>query len=309
MPSLKSTLKLTAGTRSSRLAMYQTQFIIRQLTERNPGLTVDIKQISTTGDRILDKPLAAIGDKGLFTHELEIELLSGGIDFAVHSLKDLPAELPDNLEIACIAKRGEVRDALVARQNEVTISSLPHNAVIATGSTRRKAFLLNIRPDLHIVELRGNVPTRISKFENSDWDAIVLAGAGLQRLNLSHFISSLISVDEIIPSPAQGAIACEIAAGNARAKEILRTINDLNTEFSTKAERSFLRALGGGCKTPIAAYAEINDNTLNLKGAVLSADGKVKLTADAEGMPQDYDKIGEKLAVELIGKGAKDLFA
>ena len=211
---MKIKKKLIIGSRTSDLALWQSNFIKHELEKRFKGLKVIIKRIKTKGDKILDVALSKIGDKGLFTKDLENQLLKGNIDIAVHSLKDLETRIPDGLKLAAVTRRHEVEDVLIAKKPGVTIRTLPHEATVATGSLRRRSQLLHIRPDIKIVDLRGNVPTRIRKFLNSDWHGIILARAGVERLKMERHISSYISVDEIIPAVGQGALGVEIKADN-----------------------------------------------------------------------------------------------
>ncbi len=296
--------KLVIGSRGSELALWQANFIKRELERKNKDLSVDIKIINTKGDKILDVALSKIGDKGLFTKELENELLIGSIDVAVHSLKDLQTEIPNGLILAAVTKRHPVEDILISRKKGTKIKNLRENAVVATGSLRRKSQLLHLRPDIEIVELRGNVPTRIKKFFESNWDAIILARAGVERLKLSKYISSVISKEEILPAVGQGALGIEIRADNEFAKTVLQSIHDDKTYSEIRAERSLLKALEGGCQVPIGAFAEIKSNGLYLEAVVGSVDGSVTFRKKMRGAKNNPEKLGQKLAKDLLKAGA-----
>jgi hydroxymethylbilane synthase len=220
---------ITIGSRGSELALWQAGFIKKEIQKSTRSVNVEIKVIKTKGDKILDVALSKIGDKNLFTKELELELLDGSIDLAVHSLKDLQTKIPEGLAIGAVTRRHEVEDVLIARKKGMTIYDLPEGAVVGTGSLRRKSQLLHIRPDIKTEELRGNVPSRIEKFLKSDWDAIILARAGVERLKLKKYISSYIPVEDILPAVGQGALGIEIRENDDFLKEVLRAIHDENT--------------------------------------------------------------------------------
>lgn len=301
--------KLIIGSRGSELALWQADFVKKQLEKSDKNLEVEIKIIRTKGDKILNKSLSKIGDKGLFTKELENELFKGSIDIAVHSLKDLQTELPEGLILAAVTKRHPVEDVLIARKKKTTIDSLREGAVVATGSLRRKAQLLHLRPDIKIVDLRGNVPTRINKFLESDWDAIILARAGVERLNLKKYISSYISVDEILPAVGQGALGIEVKEDNKDAIEILESIHDFDTCVETAAERSLLKALEGGCQVPIGAYAKKESNGLYLDAVVASLDGTITFRKKARGSSANPEALGKTLAKDLLRAGARKILS
>ncbi|MGQ9643286.1 MAG: hydroxymethylbilane synthase [Ignavibacterium sp.] len=254
--------KLIIGSRGSELALWQANFVKNQLEKKHLGLKVEIKIIKTKGDKILDVALSKIGDKSLFTKELEIELLAKRIDIAVHSLKDLQTQIPAGLKLAAVTKRHDVEDVLITRKKGMRINSLPENAVVATGSLRRRAQLQHLRPDIKVVDLRGNVPSRIKKFLESDWDAIILARAGVERLGLKKYISSYISIEEILPAVGQGALGIEIHQENSFAEDLMKSIHHQNTFIAVSAERALLRTLEGGCQVPIGAFAEVKSNGL-----------------------------------------------
>ena len=299
--------KLIIGTRGSELALWQTNFVRDLLKKHFPDLEIEIKIIKTKGDKILDVPLAKIGDKGLFTKELENQLLENQIDIAVHSLKDLETEIDERLTIGAITKRHNVNDVLIARTKNLTLGKLNVNAKIGTGSLRRKAQLLHFNPNFQIFDLRGNVPTRIQKFLESDWDAIILARAGVERLGLQKHISSIIPKSLILPAVGQGALAVECRKDDKDILRLLSKINHRKTEIETRAERSFLRTLEGGCQVPIACFARIEKNVLTIEGKILGLDGSLCFHHKISGSPKNPEKIGEKLANQLLKAGAKEI--
>jgi hydroxymethylbilane synthase len=299
--------KLIIGSRSSDLALWQTNFVKREIERNNPHIEVVIKLVSTKGDKILDVALSKIGDKGLFTKELELELLHGNIDIAVHSLKDLQTAIPEGLKLAAVTKRHDVEDVLIARTHGTTIKTLRNGAVVATGSLRRRSQLKYIRPDITVVDLRGNVPTRVQKFIDSDWDAIILARAGIERLKMSKHVSSYIDIDEMVPAVGQGALGIEIKEDNRFADDIIQSIHDEKTFLAVSAERSFLRTLEGGCQVPIGAYAVIKSNGLYLTGMVGSVDGKIQFKRKIRGSKKDPEETGQVLANILLDAGAKEI--
>jgi len=302
---MKVKQKLIIGTRASELALWQSNFIKHALEKRFKDVRVTLKRVKTKGDKILDVALSKIGDKGLFTKELEQELLNGNIDIAVHSLKDLETHIPNGLKLAAVTKRHQVEDVLIAKKPGVTIRTLPREATVATGSLRRQSQLQHIRPDINIVDLRGNVATRIQKLLNSDWHAIILARAGVERLNLEQHISSYINVDEILPAVGQGALGIEIKEDNQFAEKMVREVHDQNTFLAVSAERAFLKSLKGGCQVPIGAYAQIKSNGLYLAAVVGSVDGKILFKKKKRGRKDDPEKTGIALANELLKLGAK----
>ena len=299
--------KLIIGSRSSDLALWQTNFVKREIERNNPHIEVVIKLVSTKGDKILDVALSKIGDKGLFTKELELELLHGNIDIAVHSLKDLQTAIPEGLKLAAVTKRHDVEDVLIARTHGTTIKTLRNGAVVATGSLRRRSQLKYIRPDITVVDLRGNVPTRVQKFIDSDWDAIILARAGIERLKMSKHVSSYIDIDEMVPAVGQGALGIEIKEDNRFADDIIQSIHEEKTFLAVSAERSFLRTLEGGCQVPIGAYAVIKSNGLYLTGMVGSVDGKIQFKRKIRGSKKDPEETGQVLANILLDAGAKEI--
>jgi hydroxymethylbilane synthase len=299
--------KIVIGSRGSELALWQANFVKGELEKFNKNLTVEIKIIKTKGDKILDVALSKIGDKSLFTKELEVELLNGSIDLAVHSLKDLQTKIPDGLKLAAVSKRHPVEDVLISRSKGTTIHSLKEGAVVGTGSLRRKSQLLHLRPDIKTEELRGNVPSRIQTFLKSSWDAIILARAGVERLKLDSYISSIIETDEILPAVGQGALGIEIAEDNKFAEETVMALHDQNTFYAVAAERALLKTLEGGCQVPIGAYAQVKPNGLYLDAIVGSLDGSLTFRKKIRGSKLEAVQLGESLAADLKLAGAKEI--
>ena len=299
--------KITIGSRGSELALWQAHFVKKELERKNKKVTIEIKIIKTRGDKILDVALSKIGDKSLFTKELEVELLNGSIDLAVHSLKDLQTAIPKGLKLAAVTKRHNVQDVLISRKKGTTIFNLPENATVATGSLRRRCQLLHIRPDLNIVELRGNVPSRIKKFLDSDWDAIVLARAGVERLKLSKYISSIIKTNIMFPAVGQGALGIETKSDNKFVIETVKSIHHENTYKAVLAERALLKTLEGGCQVPIGAFAEVKPNGLYLESVVGSLDGSITYRKKMRGSKDNPEKLGINLAKDLLKAGAKNI--
>lgn len=302
-------MRLIFATRPSALARWQTQWVMAALQEAYPGLTCQEKIITTQGDRILDKPLPQIGGKGLFTQELENELLSGSVHCAVHSLKDLPVENPKGLIIGCIPGRAEVRDALVS-EKAYKLSTLPAGAQVGTSSLRRTGQLLAVRPDLRTLSLRGNVDTRLRKVLEGEYDAIILAGAGLMRLGLGQHVSDWLPLESMLPAPGQGALAVQCRVDDVETLRLLQVLDDPQVRRCVTAERAFLSALGGGCSLPVGAYATIAPGAkqeINLAAVVVSPDGKgiVRLT----GQRREPDELGRMLALDAISQGALQLLA
>ena len=299
--------KIIIGSRGSDLALWQANFVKHELERKNKNVSIEIRIIKTKGDKILGVALSKIGDKSLFTKELEVELLNKRIDLAVHSLKDLQTEIPKGLKLAAVTKRYNVHDVLIARKKGTTILKLPENATVATGSLRRKCQLLHIRPDLNLVELRGNVPSRIKKFSKSDWDAIILARAGVERLNLHKHISSIIKTDVMLPAVGQGALGIEIRSDNKFVNEVVKSIHHENTYREVLAERALLKTLEGGCQVPIGAFAKVKKNGLFIDALVGSLDGSLTFRKSIRGSKNNPEKLGKKLAKDLIKAGAKTI--
>ncbi len=294
------------GSRGSELALWQTYHVKTTLEKYFSEIKFEIKIIKTTGDKMLEVALSKIGDKGLFTKQIETALLDKEIDLAVHSLKDLQTVQPAGLCIGAISARETPNDVLISKQYQ-TIDELPKSAKVATGSLRRRSQLLHYRPDLEIFEIRGNVPTRLKKFHESEMDAMILAYAGVHRLKLSEHIAQLIPTEIMLPAVGQGAMAVEIRENDADLRKILQVLEDAETRDCVTAERAFLRSLEGGCQVPIGANAVIENDKIHLEGLVGSLNGKVNLREKISGSRGDAKDLGEKLAQNLIKKGANEI--
>ncbi len=300
--------RLVIGSRGSRLALWQAEQAKTRLLDLNPGLEIRIDVIKTTGD-VKPDPLSVIGGKGVFTKELEEALLDKRIDIAVHSLKDLPTIIPDRLSISAICEREDPRDALVLRgdQKISSLRGLAAESVVGTSSQRRVAQLKALRNDLIVKDLRGNVDTRVRKLDEGQYDALILASAGLIRLGLQDRISAAISLSEILPAVGQGAIAIEVRADDVVAVEATSRLNHHETELACRAERAFLRSLGGGCQFPIAGHATVAGQTLQLEGLVAKPDGSEIIRDRLSGAPNQAEEIGATLAGQLLERGANSL--
>lgn len=296
------------GTRGSDLALWQANFVMSSLQEAFPDKTFEIRIIKTTGDERLDVALSKIGDKGLFTRQIEAELLDGNIDLAVHSLKDLQTEQPEGLVIGAVCEREVPNDVFISKTVS-SIADLPTGARVATGSLRRRSQLLNFRPDLEIEEIRGNVPTRLNRFNESDLDGMILAYAGVHRLGLGAGVSHLIPFNIMLPAVGQGAVAIEVRDGDDVVQEVVSTLDHWPTRLCITAERAFLRRLEGGCQVPIGAHATVEGDDLRLEGMVGSLDGKTVYRKSDNGPWSEADAIGIRLAEILIGMGADRLLA
>jgi hydroxymethylbilane synthase len=305
--------QLTIGSRGSKLALWQAEWMKAQLNRLHPQTEVSIEVIKTSGDVLKDAPLAVIGGKGVFTKELEEALLDGRIDLAVHSLKDLPTVLPEGLKVAAITEREDARDALVLRAGfEVerpSIKSLPEGAAVGTSSPRRISQLKHLRPDLRVKELRGNVDTRLRKLDAGDYDAIILASAGLRRLGLSERISAPVETEEMLPAVGQGALGIETREADAETVKMVAGVEDERTRAACTAERALLRELGGGCQLPIAAHAVVQDGRLRLSGLVAAPTGETVIRDSVEGAASDAEQLGFELARRLLVRGAERLLA
>lgn len=293
-------MKIVVGTRGSKLALIQTNWVVEELKKANPEIEFEIKVIKTKGDLVTHLPLHKIGDKGLFTKEIEQQLLDREIDLAVHSMKDMPSTLPQGLKFANVPRREDPRDILVLKENYKTIEDLPYGARIGTGSKRRIYQLLKYRPDLEIVPIRGNIDTRIRKIEDENLHGIVLAAAGLLRAGLKEHISYYLPTNIMIPAPAQGALALEIRENDSHMEEIISHIKDETTEIQVAAERGFLAGVNGSCHVPMGAYCEINDDKLILTGLYGDEEGKKLVVKSIEGSVKDSSKIGFDLAEEVL---------
>lgn len=302
------TKRFIIGSRGSELALWQANFVRSSLEQLFPESTFEIKIIKTTGDEQLEIALSKIGDKGLFTRQIEIELLRGAIDIAVHSMKDLQTVQPDGLVIGAICEREIPNDVFISKQVS-TIGDLAMGASVATGSLRRKSQLLNYRPDLDIVEIRGNVPTRLRKFNESGLDGMILAFAGLHRLGLGEAVSQIIPFDIMLPAVGQGAVGVEIRTDDERVAKLATRLDHSPTRTCVTAERAFLRRLEGGCQVPIGAFAMLDDGNVRLEGLVGGLDGKIIFRDHVNGLAGQAEELGVKLAEILIAKGADKLLA
>ena len=294
------------GTRKSDLAMWQAREVSDALTKTFPGLNVEIVKISTKGDAVLDVALSKIGDKGLFTREIELALTDGRIDMAVHSLKDLPTALPEGLVVGGVLPRGEVRDVLISTQ-KLSLKEMPDGARVGTSSLRRQAQLLHSNPKLEVVDIRGNVNTRLRKMKEGHCDALLMAGAGILRLGLDDEISEFIDPSVILPAVSQGAVAVEIRENDPEMEAFLKGINDRATWQAAMAERAFLRTIEGGCQVPVGCYSQATDFSIRLTGMVASVDGKQLLRESVEGGLQDAETMASGLAENLLSQGGKEI--
>lgn len=298
--------EIIVGSRSSDLAITQTKLVIKKLADKFPDYSFKLKEISTKGDRILDRPLKEIGGKGLFIKEIEVALFNGEIDFAVHSLKDMPADLPKGLEILAIPKRANPLDVLISK-DDLSLDELPQGAKIGTGSLRRRSQLLNYRADLEVIPIRGNINTRLKKLAEQDLAGIILAAAGLERMGWEDKVSQYLEANISIPAAGQGALAIETRADDKKIKKLVKAINHQATVDRIKAERSFLEYLDGDCKVPIGAYAEVENEELRIMGMVGSLDGSRLIKAQIKGNRAKAKELGVDLAKKLTAQGAKEL--
>jgi len=297
---------LVVGTRGSQLALAQSNYIIDALKRVKPDINWELKIIKTTGDKFLNETFEKLEGKGLFVKEIESALVKKEIDLAVHSMKDLPSEEDDALKIAAVTERENPRDVLVSNKDHF-LSSLPRGAVVGTSSVRRKAQLLNVRPDLQFSPIRGNVNTRLRKMKELELDAIILAYAGLKRLDLLKEMKELISVKICTPAVGQGALGIQIRSDDKGTESIVSLLNHDATQKAITAERGLLQCLGGGCSVPMGAYAELEDSVVKLRGMVCSPDGSLCLKDYQVGPVSDAAMVGRQLAERLLGKGAKKL--
>lgn len=301
-----SNTKLTIATRQSPLALWQAHYVSDLLTSAHPGLQVELLKMTTKGDKILDTPLAKVGGKGLFVKELEVGLLEGRADIAVHSMKDVPIEFPEGLHISTICMREDPRDAFVSN-NYAHFEALEQGAKVGTSSLRRQCQIREIRPDLEILDLRGNVNTRLAKLDNGDYDAIILASAGLKRLEMSDRITQALATEVSLPAVGQGAVGIECRIADERVHKLLAPLNDPVTALRITAERAMNLRLEGGCQVPIAGYAEIEKDILLLRGLVGAADGSRIIRAQIAGKPENAEELGTVLADDLLAQGAREI--
>ena len=306
--------KVVIGTRASKLALWQAEWVKAELERMNPGLEVELNKIKTTGDKILDVPLAKVGGKGLFVKEIEEALLRGEADLAVHSMKDVPTEFPEGLHLAVICEREDPRDAFIAPVQGSTFkvksfNALPEKATLGTSSLRRSSQLLSIRPDLRIVQLRGNLETRFRKLDEGQFDAMILAAAGVKRLGWAHRITEIIDPSVSLPAIGQGAIGIECRTQDKFINSLIAPLNHEETSICVRAERALLKRLQGGCQVPIAAHAVIKGSRLVMDGLVGSVTGDRIIKEHLEGNIEDAETIGITLGEKLLSMGADKILA
>lgn len=294
------------GTRKSMLALTQSTMIKNAIEKQYPETTVELVKIVTKGDKILDVPLAKVGGKGLFVKEIEEAMIRNEIDIAVHSMKDVPSELPDELHIGIVTKREDPRDAFLSNEYK-SVMELPQGAKVGTSSLRRRAQLANLRPDLIIDDLRGNLDTRIRKLDDKVYDAIILATAGLNRMQWSDRITSFFSEVEMLPAVAQGAVGIELRKADQELLEGLMFLDDRDTTIAVTGERAFLHRLEGGCQVPIAAFGTVDGDSITLTGLVASVDGKTVYKKEVSGSVADAATLGVQLAEDLLDMGGREI--
>jgi len=303
--------KIKLGTRGSQLALWQANWVKSEIEKRTPGLEVEIVKIKTTGDKILDVPLAKVGGKGLFVKEIEEALLDKRIDLAVHSMKDVPTDFPKGLHLAAITEREDPRDALIISQKSKVKSQkfkdLHQGAIVGTSSLRRSSQILNIRPDLKISQLRGNLNTRLKKLDEGQFDAIILAAAGVKRLGWADRITEYLPPDVSLPAIGQGALGIETRIDDKEINKLVLFFDHPATSIAVRAERALLKRLEGGCQVPIAAHGEVKGNNLNLIGLVASTDGKKVIKDSVSGTTDKAEALGIELAEKLLKMGAWDI--
>jgi hydroxymethylbilane synthase len=298
----KKTLRI--GTRASQLALWQANWVKSELEKKHPGLEVTLTKIKTQGDKILDVPLAMVGGKGLFVKEIEEAMLRGEIDIAVHSMKDVPTIFPKGLALRCITEREDPRDIVILKPGFKSFRDLPQGARIGTSSLRRKAMLLHLRPDFQMVDIRGNVETRIRKLTEDDLDAVVLAAAGMHRLGFGDQISEYLPTEVSLPAIGQGALGLESRIDDDETNAMIDFFNHPETAAAVKGERAVLRRLEGGCQVPIGSFGTVENETLTLTGIVASVDGQQMLKKTATCTLEEAEATGTSLADDLIIKGA-----
>ena len=303
---MKTNLRI--GTRQSLLALWQSNYIAGLLQQQYPDCQVTLKKIVTKGDRILDVPLAQIGGKGLFTKEIETDLLDGSIDLAVHSLKDMPTVLPEGLCLTAITSRANVGDAFVSNKYD-SFAQLPEGAVLGTSSLRRKAQLLAVRPDLKIVDLRGNVDTRLRKLDEGRMDAIILAAAGLERLGHAGRIKEIIPASVCLPAVGQGALAIECRSNDEEVRSMLAFLNDDAVKQATDAERAFLGLIEGGCQVPIGVHADVTGTEIKIEAVIASLDGSAILRNTISGPSEQAAELGRQLGRQMLDDGGRQILA
>jgi len=302
------TQRVRIATRKSALALWQAEYVKARLEFFHPGLVVELVPMSTQGDKILDTPLAKIGGKGLFVKELETAMLEDRADIAVHSMKDVPVEFPQGLMLSTICEREDPRDAFVSNQYQ-SLGQLPYGAVVGTSSLRRQCQIKALRPDLQIRDLRGNVNTRLAKLDAGEFDAIILAAAGLIRLGFQSRIATYLPVTQSLPANGQGAVGIECRSDDLAIRALLAPLEHPPTRLAVLAERAMNRALQGGCQVPIGAFAEIDGDAMYLRGLVGQLDGQHILQAEVRGAAADAEVLGQQLAELLLAQGAGEILA
>ncbi len=300
--------KLVIASRESRLAMWQAETVRALLLQLYPHSTVEILGMTTRGDQILDRTLSKVGGKGLFVKELEVAMQEGAADLAVHSLKDVPMELPEGFELAAVLEREDPRDAFVSNQYQ-SLADLPAGAVVGTSSLRRQALIAARFPQLLIQPLRGNLDTRLAKLDRGEYDAIILAAAGLKRLGMAERIRSVIEPDDSLPAPGQGAMAIEIPSGRSDLQDLLAPLNHTDTELAVRAERTLSRNFGGSCQIPLAAFATVNNDVMRLRAMVATPDGKRIARAEVNGSAVSPEALGQEIARVLEAQDAQSILA
>jgi hydroxymethylbilane synthase len=296
------------GTRGSALALAQSRWVAGQISERNPGCRVELVIIKTTGDKILDVPLAQIGGKGLFIKEIEEALLTGQVDLAVHSLKDMPAEVPEGLMLGAVPPREDHRDAFIS-SHYANLAEIPPGGRVGTGSLRRRVQLLHRRPDLEVVPLRGNVDTRVKKMETLGLDALILAAAGLNRLGLAHLYRDCVPEGDMLPAVSQGALGLEIRTTDPDLRELVAFLDDPPTRQAVTAERAFLARLEGGCVVPVAALGRVQGDSLNLEALISDLEGRRLLRDSRRGPVTEAARLGTTLAESLLAQGGREILS
>ncbi|MDX9714126.1 MAG: hydroxymethylbilane synthase [Dissulfurispiraceae bacterium] len=302
--------RIVIATRGSKLALWQAEWVASQIKKLNPELTVELLKIKTTGDKILDVPLAKVGGKGLFVKEIEEALMRDEADLAVHSMKDVPTELPDQLHLAIVCEREDPRDAFIAPIGKNTpkcFNDLPYGATVGTSSLRRSCQLLHMRPDIKIGQLRGNLDTRLRKLDEGVYDAIILAAAGVKRLGWGDRITEELDYNVSLPAIGQGAVGIECRRNDSFINELIRPLDHFETSVCVRAERSLLKKLEGGCQVPIAGHAKFENNKVRIEGLVGSVDGSRIIKTTTEGLPEDAEALGINIANELLSMGAKEI--
>lgn len=300
--------RLRIATRRSRLALWQAEHVSALLTQAHPGLEVELVPMVTEGDRILDRTLAEVGGKGLFIKELEVAMFEGRADLAVHSMKDVPADLPEGMVLASVLERADPRDALVSNHYR-SLDELPPGAKVGTSSLRRQCQLIHRRPDLQILQLRGNVDTRLRKLDEGHYDAIILAAAGLKRLGLDQRIAALVPTDASLPAVGQGIIGIECRAEDTHTRRLVAALEHAPTRHCLEAERAFAARLEGSCQSPVAGFAELDGDSLRVRGLVGAPDGSQVFADELQGAAAEAGILGDRLAQALLQAGAGPLLA